>query len=344
MTWYTTLGAVVIFEQIYRSKGSSGTRLRPFSECAQLHCRLYSKKLERVMTDFGADHSFEESTKKIKEHYGVEVPRSVVRLCTEKHGKQIFKGSKGESPVERQAQGVIIAETDGSMIPIVEARKSRGDKRKKKALFWKEARLSLAYEKGSKTPCFEGTLRSVKVAGKLLKRCVKRAGASTRSLIHCVGDGALWIADQVESQFGKRGSYLIDFYHLCEYLSAAAPTGPTRDAWIEEQKSRMKRGEKDQVLQALRERLEPEKIEKAPVRACYRYLENRENQFDYPKAIQEELPIGSGEIESAHRYVIQKRLKLPGTWWRLDHAEHMLALRVLRANGSWDSYWGKKAA
>jgi len=56
-------------------------------------------------------------------------------------------------------------------------------------------------------------------------------------------------------------------------------------------------------------------------------------------AIAADLPIGSGEIESAHRYVIQERLKLSGCWWKLENATTMLALRVLRANGDWDTYW-----
>jgi hypothetical protein len=53
------------------------------------------------------------------------------------------------------------------------------------------------------------------------------------------------------------------------------------------------------------------------------------------------LPIGSGEIESAHRYIVQQRMKRPGTWWCPRHAEHMLALRLARANRRWDSYWQK---
>ena len=51
------------------------------------------------------------------------------------------------------------------------------------------------------------------------------------------------------------------------------------------------------------------------------------------------LPIGSGEIESAHRYIVQKRLKLPGTWWLAANADHLLALRVNRANSEWNDYW-----
>jgi hypothetical protein len=79
--------------------------------------------------------------------------------------------------------------------------------------------------------------------------------------------------------------------------------------------------------------------EKSPVRACYRYLLNRPGQFDYKAAIDADLPIGSGEIESAHRYIIQERQKQSGSWWKLENATTMLALRVLRANGDWDNYW-----
>jgi hypothetical protein len=64
----------------------------------------------------------------------------------------------------------------------------------------------------------------------------------------------------------------------------------------------------------------------------------------YREALAEGLPIGSGEIESAHRYVAQKRLKLPGAWWLVEHAEHMLALRINRLNGDWETYWAALAA
>ena len=57
---------------------------------------------------------------------------------------------------------------------------------------------------------------------------------------------------------------------------------------------------------------------------------------DYSASV---VPIGSREIESAHRYVAQQRLKRPGAWWRVEHAESMLALRINRINGDWDAYW-----
>jgi hypothetical protein len=55
------------------------------------------------------------------------------------------------------------------------------------------------------------------------------------------------------------------------------------------------------------------------------------------------LPIASGEVEAAHRVIPQERMKLPGAWWRPTNVNPMLALRVLRANGFWETFW-KRAA
>jgi len=45
--------------------------------------------------------------------------------------------------------------------------------------------------------------------------------------------------------------------------------------------------------------------------------------------------IGSGAIESAHRTVIQKRMKLSGQRWSITGAENMLRLRVISMNKQW---------
>ena len=79
--------------------------------------------------------------------------------------------------------------------------------------------------------------------------------------------------------------------------------------------------------------------EKAPVCCCYRYLENRPKQFDYQAAQETILPIGSGFIPSAHRYIIQERLKLSGAWFQYDNARAMISLRLLRINHYWSEYW-----
>ena len=45
--------------------------------------------------------------------------------------------------------------------------------------------------------------------------------------------------------------------------------------------------------------------------------------------------IGSGAIESAHRTVIQERMKLSGQRWTKKGAQNMLNLRVTNNNKQW---------
>ncbi|MEI8234867.1 MAG: hypothetical protein WCH57_09310 [Verrucomicrobiota bacterium] len=107
------------------------------------------------------------------------------------------------------------------------------------------------------------------------------------------------------------------------------------------QQERLKRGAAHLVLQALEPHIEPEAIaeENAPARKAHRSLSNRVDCVDYPSAIDAELPIGSGLIESGHRHVLQSRLKRPGTAWLQPNADDLAQLRVLRANQLWDHFW-----
>jgi hypothetical protein len=45
--------------------------------------------------------------------------------------------------------------------------------------------------------------------------------------------------------------------------------------------------------------------------------------------------IGSGSIESAHRTVIQKQMKLSGQHWSKTGSQNMLRLRVIAMNRQW---------
>jgi hypothetical protein len=70
-----------------------------------------------------------------------------------------------------------------------------------------------------------------------------------------------------------------------------------------------------------------------------RYLKDRQGFLDYAGARELGLPEGSGAVEGGHRHVIQARLKLPGTWWKTETVNPMLALRTLRADGWWGEFW-----
>jgi len=128
---------------------------------------------------------------------------------------------------------------------------------------------------------------------------------------------------------------------LSDAAKAIAPEPAAQKAWMDAQKDALKAGGLDKALQALARHFEAAEVDddQAPVRRCHRYLIGRRNQLNYREALANDLPIGSGEIESAHRYIAQLRLKRPGAWWRVEHAEYMLALRINRRNGDWKTYW-----
>ncbi len=110
---------------------------------------------------------------------------------------------------------------------------------------------------------------------------------------------------------------------------------------MREQQARLKRNEVKKVLEELRERQEGAEVEEinAPIRRCYRYLWERREQVDYQGAIEKGLPIGSGEIESGNKSVLQARLKIAGAWWKVENAEKMIGVRTNRANQDWEAYW-----
>ena len=296
-------------------------RIRPFAQSAQVSHRGCSRPLQRTVADFGADLPFAQVMDKLVEHDGIALGETI-RHITEGHAQAIFDAARQGNhdwPSQSGTSAVVIVEMDGGMVPIVEPDVTSQDQRKGKKLHWKEAKICLAHPQGSKTLTYGGTLQGdVDTAGEQLLACAAQAGFGRHTHIHAVGDGAPWIADQVEDQFGAQGSYLLDFYHVCEYLGAAAVliAGdiPAREAWMSEQKERLKTQQANQVLEALQPYLEEAGIadSEAPIRQCHRYLSRRPDQLDYQSALAQALPIGSGEIESAHRYIVQKRLKLPG--------------------------------
>ena len=187
----------------------------------QVRCRGLSLGLQRVLRDFGAETSYTSAVAQVREHYGVEVNASGVRGAPLRHGAQMASRQAEGAELRRGGVSQVIAEMDGSMIPLVQSKAGSGDRRKRRAVEWREARLCLARAAGRVERRYGACLGSVEQAGEQWRRAVALAGGGRQTEVHGVGDGAVWIARQCAAQFGARGRYLVDFYHVSEYLSAA---------------------------------------------------------------------------------------------------------------------------
>ena len=100
-------------------------------QSAHVSNRKCSRRLQRAVTEFGADLSWAEAADKIVEHYGVVVPESTARRVTLAHAAKIYQRSRGLPqglPNKVAPEQTFIAQIDGSMIPTVRASSSEGDK------------------------------------------------------------------------------------------------------------------------------------------------------------------------------------------------------------------------
>jgi hypothetical protein len=297
-----------------------------------------------VLSDFGSEQSFERAAESVREHYGFELGASALRKATLKHAqraRQELQGKYQESfralPAQGQAQ--VIGEADGTLICTV----ASGKRKAKRPRSWLEMRLVAAQAKDSARTVYAAGFTDVEETGRRWGHCVRDAGWGLQSQIHTLGDGAEWIRLQSQEVFGAQGNFLCDFYHVSEYLAQAAPVcaGDRAQPWRRTQQKRLRRGALELVIESLEPHLEAEDLpeEQTPVRNGHRYLSNRKDCLDYPRAIAQGLPIGSGMIESGHRHVLQARLKKAGTAWLVETADQMAHLRVIKANRQWATFW-----
>jgi hypothetical protein len=164
---------------------------------------------------------------------------SAIRWFTEEHGEAMRAQEKQKRDwPDRAGVGVLITEMDGSMLPVVEvaepvAGAASMDRRKTRQVSWKEARLALAHEPGSVTPIFGATLGSVEQAGERLAVCALEAGAGSRTRIHGVGDGAVWLfhpgrtcfAASARTGYANRpntGNWRYEDFHLARFSALSA--------------------------------------------------------------------------------------------------------------------------
>ena len=324
------------------SRTSPSQRILPLCDSTGIDHKKYSNRLQRLTVDMAAEASFASAVDRMMEHHSVVIPESVVRQMTLAAGEAAAAILETEgSSLVKQSPSCLVLEMDGVMVPIVEYQDS-SDRRKTKTLKWKEIKVGAVQNPAQVETLYACSFEGANSLGDGLIRLVEQISSACLSLLHGVGDGAIWITEQGERVGGTTYSHLIDFFHLCEYFHAAFDCFDNQDLMVDRCKDEARNGQMPKVLRRLRRALKKSPKHEG-IQACLRYIKNRPGQFAYAEARAKDLPIGSGLIESTNRSLIQKRLKLPGSWWLGKNVEAMAQLRVLRANNRWDELW-KRAA
>ena len=167
-------------------------------------------------------------------------------------------------------------------------------------------------------------------------------GVEKAEVIAAVTDGAEWEQGFIDFHCSQ-AIRILDFPHAGEHISPIGQTlwgqdtEPTK-TWLTEQLHSLKHNGPEPLLAELRN-LEQEHPQIEIISKNLAYLEKRNAYMQYPLFRQQELPIGSGAMESGNKVVIEARLKGAGMHWAIPHVNPMSALRNILCSDRWEEAW-----
>ena len=290
--------------------------------------------MEELMVYAGQLDSYEKSNEIIREFTSIDVSTTQCYRVTDFYGDQMGDTVNKErtlTPVRKDE--VLYVEADGSMVLTREQS-------------WSEVKLGRFFKSGdcihagSKSGWISNSqyvahLGNSKDFTKLMDNLIESYGKLGNRLVF-ISDGAVWIRNWIEDAFPDAVS-ILDYYHACEHLHLFSSNyfsdKEKEKIWVTAQKELLLQGEVSTVIKNI-EKMAGQNKEASKLTAYYK---SNKNRMDYKQYQQIGCGIiGSGAIESAHRTVIQKRMKQSGQRWSLKGAQNMLNLRVIRKNLQWN--------
>jgi len=155
----------------------------------------------------------------------------------------------------------------------------------------------------------------------------------------CIADGAKWIWNWVDDTYPD-AVQILDYFHAVEKISQFAvlkwEDEKERKKWIDDMQELLLSDQVAQVIRTLQNiKTENSKTEKSRIDTI-RYYQNNEKRMHYKTYKEKGYLIGSGAIESAHRNIVQQRLKLSGQRWSIKGAQQIVNLRAFEKSNRWN--------
>lgn len=292
-----------------------------------------SPYLQEKLVLLGSDHVFNAVPKVVEAVLGIDVNESqVYRVCqsvsTELRDDLLNAPSEALKAVVSEKRDQVYGMIDGSMLPMDDG--------------WQETKVGRVF----KANVAEGSTESamtwdmtaseyVAVRGHyhgFIERFERLLppGSVCRKVF--ITDGALWIGNWLVERY-PRAVHILDYFHVCEKLALACAGEKDRESWLEAQKSRLLSGCHNKVCKAVKELKSYDAKSKA---VLLHYLKSNAYRMRYNRYRQQGLMISSGPIESAHRTVLQVRMKRSGQHWSGDGCDNMIKLRVAQRSNKFE--------
>ena len=316
----TTLGYVTIANKHDFSAGKNGFQISP--------------RMQELMVFAGQMDCYANCHEVIDQYLDVQVSSAQIHRVTDVYGSEVGKTVNEHTiltpPTKEEA---LYIEADGSMVLTREGG-------------WKEVKLGRIFKAsdcihaGGKPGWISNSQYVAHLGGhkefaSQMEQLIDNYRHKFSRLIF-ITDGAPWLRNWVEDAYPDSVS-ILDYYHASEYLHAFAREHFKEEAlktkWIDGQETLLMAGLAAQVIINVKNL----KSTKKEASKLIEYFEANLERMKYHEYQKIGCGIfGSGAIESAHRKVIQKRMKQSGQRWSKAGAQNMLNLRVTKCNGNWD--------
>lgn len=373
---HKTLLGVISVRDPYTYCRACGASDRPLHAWLGTGRETWSLLAQEAAVDLATDESCEKAVDKLARHHpGVDMGRTTALRLLHEHGaraREFIDNTLGMMrdlaeeplPAEKLPEEAeeLEAEFDGGMVPVAslepipvvegkapELTPVRKLPKRRKNARWEEVKAGLVQRPGETTRLY--TLRPTsgldEAFDDLLGLAVLK-GWTERTSVRGIADGARHIRVRMGETFhASPFRFILDRPHAKEHLTAAgtalAPDGLTVQEWAAGALARMESGDASSVVDELRDAYEASGADEATRNDVLRkeaaYFARNSDAVAYADYRDRGWSTASSEIESAHRDVVQQRLKIAGAWWHPDHIDDILALRMLRKNGWWDDYW-----
>ncbi len=146
---------------------------------------------------------------------------------------------------------------------------------------------------------------------------------------------------------GRDALLVLDFIHVAERVWKAGldlhPEGsPELEDWVTTRLQTILEGKISEVAGGIRRSATLQGLDQAArqrMDSCANYLLNYKPYLHYDQYLKRGLPIATGVIEGACRYLVKDRMDRTGARWSLNGAEAVLRLRALRTCEDFEDYW-----
>lgn len=296
-----------------------------------------TSEMEKRVLDFAVNDVYGECAARWSLHYPEPISENLLRRVVARVGVQCEAADQGRLQEElkprEEAADVLVVEVDGSQLPI------RGEEP------WKEAKVGVTYRHdASANKPIPRTSRYLAVVGGLgnfapdLEEALEVENIDEVGKVVWVGDGAAcnWtLADQLSPDAVQ----ILDWHHAVEHAVDCAKVlldeeSPWLPVWQQRAEVLLGAGNPEAVISEIMEcvplvpRGRGQREALQAIEDLVRYYRTNAHRMKYRLFRDDGLPIGSGAVESAHRHVLQTRMKRAGQRWALQNARRMARLRA----------------